>query len=197
MYGLVTTAAFMAAGSPGGDYSDTNVTDYISSGHLPAAVILWYIGTFGALSLLVVANGLRELPGVGRFLAGLCTAGTATSLVGAFISAGVIVATAEGGSAVHDGVPHPVIYMITEIGNLIALCAPALCVGVVALLLAARGPLPVWLRVFSVIAGVCGILAPFYFTYFIFVLWTVVAGVAIATRRRESVTPAQPAPSLV
>lgn len=197
VYALCTTAAFMASGAPGGSYSDAMVTDYLSSSHLPVAASLWYVGALGALSLLVVANGLSALPGAGRLLAGLCTVGAATSLVGAFISAGVVVATAEGGSVVHDGVSHPVVYTFTEIGNLLAVAGPALCVGVGALVLAARAPFPGWLRVFSVVAGICGILAPFFFTYFVFVLWTLVAGAAIAARRVSPVTPPQPATSLV
>jgi hypothetical protein len=32
---------------------------------------------------------------------------------------------------------------------------------------------------------VCGILAPFFFTYFIFVIWAVVAGVFLSTSRTE------------
>lgn len=71
-------------------------------------------------------------------------------------------------------------------------CAPALCVGVAAVVLAVRASFPGWLRVFSVLAGICGILAPFFFTYFIFVLWTLVAGGVVAARGRTSVTPAQP-----
>jgi hypothetical protein len=97
---------------------------------------------------------------------------------------------------VRHGVPHQVVYTITEIGNLLAVCGPALCVGVLALVLAARGPFPGWLRAFSVVAGVCGILAPLFFTYFVFVLWTVVAGIALA-RARGSEIASEPHPSLV
>jgi len=110
----------------------------------------------------------------------------------------VVVATFEGGTAVREGIAHPVVYTLSEIGNLLAVCTPALCVGVAALVLAVRGPLPVWLRIFSMISGTCGILAPFFFPYFIFVLWTLVTGAVVASRRRGSVTIlTQPAPSLV
>jgi hypothetical protein len=74
---------------------------------------------------------------------------------------------------------------------------PALCIGVAALILAARGRLPQWLRVFSVIAGVCGILAPLFFTYFVYVLWTIVAGITLARSSRDSGHAPQPQPSLV
>jgi hypothetical protein len=195
-FGVGTAAAFTSSGSPGGDYSDSMVTKYISPGHLEIAAGLWYVGALGALGLLFLANGLRSQPGVGRLLAGLATVGAAVSLVGAFVSGGLAVAMAEGGDTVRHGVPHPVIYTITEIGNLLAVCAPSLCLGLAALVLAARVALPRWLRVFSVVAGICGILAPFFFTYFLFLLWTLVAGTSLAARRTADTTP-QPAPSLV
>ena len=83
---------------------------------------------------------------------------------------------AEGGSAVQAGVTNPTVYTLTEIGNLLSWCAPALFIGVVAILLSRAKSLPRWLRVFSAVAGVCGILAPFFFTFFIYLLWTLVLG---------------------
>lgn len=191
VYGVCTTVAFMASGAPGGSYSDRNVTSYIDPSHLTLATILWYVGVLGALSLLVVADGLRSLPHRGQLLAGLSTVGAATSVVGAFVCGGLAVAMAEGGSPVRDGVPHPVVYTITEIGNLLAAAAPALCVGVVALVLAARASFSGWLRAFSIIAGICGILAPFFFTYFVLVLWTLVVGAIWASRGPASAAPGQ------
>jgi hypothetical protein len=105
---------------------------------------------------------------------------------------------AEGGHAVQTGVPHPVIYTITEIGNLLAVCGPALTVGVGAVLVAARGAMSTGWRVVTVLAGVCGVLAPLFFTLFAFVLWTVAAGIAmtVAAGRAER-TSVEPAASLV
>jgi hypothetical protein len=116
--------------------------------------------------------------------------------VGAFVAGGVDVAMAEGHASIRSGVSAPVVYTLTEIGNLLAVCGPALCMGVAALALAVRGPLPTWLRVFSAIAGVCGVLAPYFFTYFVFLLWAVVAGLTLAARRTDH-TVTEPAPSLV
>jgi hypothetical protein len=196
VYGICTAAAFMAAGAPGGDYSDSAVTKYIATSHLPLATVLWYVSGIGALALLVVANGLRSQPSGGRLLSGLSTVGAATSLVGAFVCGGLAGAMVEGGTTVRDGVPHPVVYTIAEIGGLLAVCAPALCVGIAAIVLAARHAVTGWLRVFSVVAGICGILAPFFFTYFVFLVWTLVAGAVIAARHAPAPAP-QPAPSLV
>ena len=98
---------------------------------------------------------------------------------------------AEGGYAVQTGVAHPVVYTITEIGNLLAFCSSAFFVGVAAVALAVRVPMPTWLRVVTAVAGVCGILAPLFFTYFLFALWTAGFG-AWLLRERRSVAPESP-----
>jgi hypothetical protein len=196
VYGLGTAIAFIGAGAPGGDYEGALVGDYIATSHFAPAFAFWYVGALAAVGLLVFGHGLRDLPSVGGLLEGLAIAATATSVVGAFVSGGLEVAMAEGGSAVRAGVPHPVIYTITEIGNLLAICSPALFVGVAALVLARRSALPGWLRGFCVVAGLCGILAPFYFTYFVYLLWTVVAGVFLIASRTTRPA-AEPADSLV
>jgi hypothetical protein len=186
VYGIGVTAAFMSLGAPGGDYEPAGVAGYVASGHWPTAFALSYLAAFAALGLLVFGQALRGLGGaVGELVWGAAIAGTATSVVGAFVTGGLDVAMAEGGSSVQAGVPHPVVYAITEIGNLLCVCGPAFFAGVIAVVLAVRAPFPAWLRAFSVLGGVCGILAPFFFTYFIFVIWAVVAGVFLSTSRTE------------
>jgi hypothetical protein len=198
VYGIGTTIAFGGSGSPGGDYATSMVTSYVAPGHYIAAWALWYLGALcGVGGLVAVAVGVRRLPLIGPAVSTLATIGAAVSLVGAFVSGGLDVAMAEGGTAVRDGVAAPVVYTFTEIGNLLAVCAPALCLGLAALLLAARAPLPSWLRVFSVIAGICGILAPLFFTLFVYVLWTIAAGVVL-TRKSATTQPLdEPQPSIV
>ena len=181
VYGVGTCVAF-ADNAPGGDYDDQAIMRFISTGHMWAAFGLAYLGIAGALAVLLFGSRIRaEVGSAGDLFWGLTVAGTATSLVGWFLTGGVAVSMAEGGTAVRDTIAHPVVYTLSETGNLLAVCSPALCVGVAAIVLAARSSLPRWLRVFSVVAGVCGILAPFYFTYFVFVLWTVVAGITFLT----------------
>jgi hypothetical protein len=189
VYGLGTAIAFEASGSPGGDYRDSRVANYVSAHHFWLAAGVWYFGALCALGLLALGLGLRAQPGVGRLLGSLATTGAAISVAGAFVSGGLAAAMAEGGSVVRNGVSHQVVYTISEIGNLLAVCAPALCVGVLAIVLATRtATLPGWLRSLSVVAGICGVLAPFFFTYFVFVAWTVVAGAVIAGRNTARAT---------
>jgi hypothetical protein len=186
-YGLATPIAFMAIGAPGGEYSDANVTTYISSGHWTAAFGLAYLGAFASLGLLPFARRMRhELGTAGDVFWGLNVAGTAAAVVGWFMLGGVVVSVAEGGNTV-AALPHPVLYLASEIGILVGICASAFLVGVAALVLGARSSLPMGVRVLSYIGGVSGILAAFYFPLALFFLWAiVVGGWAIASPSRAS-----------
>jgi hypothetical protein len=189
-YGLGTLFAF-APNSPGGDYSDAAVATFVSRGHMWAAFAFAYLGVFSALALLVFGLGLRDEVGSLRdaFFA-LTVVGATASLVGFFLSGGVAVSMAEGGAAVRSGVSHPVVYTLTETGNLLSVCAPALCVGVASLILVRRAAeLAGWLKVVTVVAAGCGILAPFYFTYLVYLLWVLVFGGMLALRRAPAPAP--------
>lgn len=95
-----------------------------------------------------------------------------------------------------SGVPHPVVYTLTETGNLLSVCAPALCVGIAGLILVRKAELAGWVKAFTVVAAVCGILAPFFFTYLVYLLWTLVFGGVLAWGRTPDREP-QAQPSLV
>ena len=200
VYAVGTTAGFVGAGGPGGDYEPTTVAGYVDPSHYATSLGFWYVGALSALGLLAFGHGLRRLGGaVGETAWALSVAAVAISVVGAFVGGGLVVALAEGGAAVQQGVPHPVVYTISEIGNLLALCGPAFFVGALALVLAARAGLPRWLSAFSVLAGVCGILLPVYFTIPVYLLWTLVFGARLVAKGSRAVrdTPARLETSLV
>lgn len=187
LYGLATFLAFMDNG-PGGDYDDAAVVGFISHGHMWPAFGLGYLGCLGAVALLVAGLHLRTLAGSAHDLVwSLATAGSVASAVGFFVTGGVAVSMAEGHDAVRDKIPHSVVYTLTETGNLLSVCLPALFVGVIAIVLARTAGFPGWLRVFSLVAGVCGILAPFFVTYFVYLLWVLVTGVFLALTRNRAV----------
>ncbi len=191
-YAVATPVAFFATGAPGGDFEDAFVRDYIASGHWVVAWLFCYLGAVGALGLLLFGARWHPVLGsAGELLRGLTVAGAAVSVVGWFIDGGVVVAMAEGGPSVRSGVPHAVVYVLTETGNLLAVCAPALFMGVAAILLALRSTMPTWLKVFSMVAGVCGVLAPLFLTYGVFVMWTLVFAVWLLTGGRREAPAAQ------
>lgn len=131
-YGIGTPAAFMTIGSPGGGYSESDVTTYIASGHWAAAFALVYVGASAAFAL-------------------------------------------------------PVVYLVTEMSNLVAVCASAFFVGVAAVVLAADATLPRPLRVATYVGGACGVLAAFFFPLFLFLLWaSIFGGWVLATAARAA-----------
>jgi hypothetical protein len=178
VYGIGTTVEYLGAGGPGGDFEPTTIAGYTAPSHYPVAVALWYLGAFAALALIPFARELRKVGGwLGDTLWAMGNAAACTSVVGAFLGGGLVTALWEGGTEVQRGLPQPVVYTLSEVANLMALCGPAFFVGAAAILLGVRGPLPTWLRVFSVVAGLCGILLPFYFTIPVYLLWVLVLGI--------------------
>ncbi len=190
LYGLATFVATALIAAPGGQYEPASVARFVDSGHFALAFVAAYVGCLGAVAVLPFVLGIRDDLGRNRDLAwGLGVAAATTGVIGWFISAGVDVAMAEGGSVVPAGVPDPVVYTITEIGNLVSWCAPALFVGLIGILLSRVPTLPRWLRIFSAVAGVCGILAPLFFTFFVYLVWTLVLGGMLVTQRTSVRTP--------
>lgn len=196
-YGIGTPIAFMSIGAPGGDYSEHAVATYMSSGHWAIAIALAYLGAFAALGLLVFANRMRhELGSAGDALWGLAVAGTAAGVIGWFLVGGISVAFAEGGRPL-AAVPHTVVYLVSEMSNLVAVCSSAFFVGIAALVLAAKAALPGWLRVASYVAGACGLLAAFFFPIFLFWLWAIAFGVWAVTSHASRTDPATAQAQLV
>lgn len=192
-YGIGTPLTMALIGSPGGDYSSGDVAQYVSADHRTTAFVMAYVGAFAALGLLAFGHRMRdELGAAGRTVWGLAVAGTAIAVTGWFMVGGVAVAAAEGGPAV-QAVAHPTVYMLTEIGNLVAVCGGAFFAGLIALVLAARGPMPMPLRVVSGLAGVCGIVAPTYFPVAVFLIGILALAVWCLASRvpRPSSAPAQ------
>jgi len=175
-YGLGTPVAFLSLGAPGGDYDNSTVVAYIASGHWARSIALAYLGAFAALCLLPFARRMRsEMRTGGDTYWGLMVGGMTAAVVGWFLVGGLAVVFAEGGTAL-TALPHPVVYALSEMSNLVAVCASAFLVGGAGVLLAARGTLPAPLRVATAVAGVCGLLAAFFFPLFLFWLWAVAFG---------------------
>jgi len=175
-YGIGTPVAFMSIGAPGGDYNDSVVTAHMASGSWGRSFALAYLGAFAALGLLPFARRLRsELRSGGDVFWGLMVGGTATAVTGWFLVGGLAVVFAEGGTPLR-ALPHPVVYALSEMSNLVAVCASAFLIGSAALVLAVRGALPSPLRVVTAVAGLCGLLAAFFFPVFLFWLWAIAFG---------------------
>jgi hypothetical protein len=175
-YAIGTPVAFMGIGAPGGEYDDSMITSYISSGHRAAAIALAYLGAFAALALLPFAARMRsELRSGGDLFWGLSVAGVAASVIGWALAGGIPVVFAEGGRSV-AGMSHDVVYALGSLSMVVAVIASAFLVGSAALVLAARAPLPGAIRVLTVAGGVAGLVAGFFFPVFLFWLSAIVLG---------------------
>ena len=121
VYGIGTVVPFATIGVPGGAYEPTKVTAYLAQGHALSTFSIAYLGLFSALGLLAFGQGIRaELGRWGDTAWALSVAALALGLVGWFVGAGVVVATAEGGPAISPGIPLPVAHTIGE-----QACSPA------------------------------------------------------------------------
>ena len=199
VYGIGVTVAFMN-GAPGGEYANAGVPAYVSSDHWASAFAVAYVGALSALGLSVFGHGLRPPWGApsASSAGGSRSPARRSAWAGSSSAAGVDVAMAEGGRAVQAGVADPVVYTLTEIGNLLLVCAPAFFTGVIAIVLAVRSSLPTWLRALSASGGVRGPRAVLLHPYLVFALWTVVATVALLLLDRRATAPgALPRASLV
>jgi hypothetical protein len=175
-YGIGTPVAFMGIGAPGGDYDENMITTYISSGHRATAVAMAYLGAFAALGLLPFAARMRaELRSGGDSFWGLSVAGVAASVIGWALAGGIPVIFGEGGAPV-AGMSHDVVYALSSLSILVAVPASAFLVGSAALVLAVRAPLPSAIRVLTVVGGVAGLAAGFFFPVFLFWLSAIVLG---------------------
>jgi hypothetical protein len=175
----VGTFVAMGNAGPGGDFEDAGVTTWTSEAHRWGAFGVGYLGCFAALGLLVFTLGShhRVTGPAAEVYRSLGVIGTGLAMVGWWLSAGIAVALTEGGPDVRAGMSQPVVYSLSEMANLLAVCAPALCLGVMGWILAARGEQPRWLRVLGAVGGTGGVLAAFYFVIPLYLIWLVALGV--------------------
>jgi hypothetical protein len=181
VFGLGTFLAVTVGGWPGGSYSAHGVASYLASGHRVAAFVAAYVGYAAAVGLVVFASRMRALlreagasAGMTDVLWGSAVAGAAAVAVGMTIGGGIQVAYTE--ATVPLAIAPHVVYLVSELGVLMTFGAGAALVGValVTLALAARGRdlLPGWLRVLTIVAGVCAALGPFFFPFFLLLAWS-------------------------
>jgi hypothetical protein len=191
-YAIGTPVAFIGVGAPGGNYDDNTVTNFISSSHLVTAIAMAFLGAFATLGLLPFASRMRsELRSGGDILWGLAVGAVAASVIGWFLVAGVPVVYAEGGKAV-TGLPHGVAFALGTLSSQIAATGGTFLVGAALLVLAARAPLPGAIRAVTIVGGVAGLLAGFYFPVVLFFLAAIVlGGWTLASGTREAASPIQ------
>lgn len=187
-FGVLMFVAFLVASPPGGTYSESDVADYVASGHRTAVIISIYLVLLAAVGLVCLLARLREAAAgdlaLGPIFWGTGLAAAASLAIGWVVVAAVPVAMAFGGSDVT--IEPTVAYTITEAGWGITLGAGGILLGLalIVLVLGSRATLPAWLRWTTLVAGIAGVASIAYFPYFLLLVWGLVAGVWLLAAER-------------
>jgi hypothetical protein len=191
-FSISTVAALVIANPPGGNYSASNVTDYLASGHRIAVLIVMHLALIGLVGLISMLAHFRDLLPAGTARSTFW--GTGVAAAGAFavgwsVVGGQVVAHWEGGGAITF--PLAVTYLISEVGAVLIYGAGAVLLGCALIILMrnTRGLLPSWLRWMTLGAGIAGIAGLAFITFFLLMLWGVVVGVWLVTRSVRATAP--------
>jgi hypothetical protein len=153
-----------------------------------------YLGWLGVVGLLCFLAHLRGYVGGHGISAsvfwGAGVAAAASFALGWCVDGGQIIAHLEGGKGL--SVPPGVTHLISEVGSVLFIFGSGsamLGFGLVALMLGSRKTLPGWLRWVTLVAGVCGIAGPAFFTFLLVLLWAIAFGIWLLTAGRRSTAP--------
>jgi hypothetical protein len=116
-FGVLTAAANVVGGAPGGNYVEADVANYVRASHFPIVIATGYLAVLGVVGLICLIAYLREVIGAqpdraieANIFWGTGIASAASFAVGWGLVTGIAVAAAEGGSGA--SIPHPVTYML-------------------------------------------------------------------------------------
>ena len=182
-FGVLTVVALVVGGAPGGNYTESDVANYIALGHLPTVIVTGYLAVVGVLGLICLLAFFRGAVGsrpnrsfAADIFWGAGLASAASFAVAWGLITGIAVAAAEGGSAA--SVPHATTYVLSDTMLNVLYGSGGILLGfaLIALMLGSRDTLPSWVRWLTLIAGLLAITAPFYFAAPAVPLWGIVVG---------------------
>ena len=199
-FSVLTAVGITVGAAPGGNYTESDVANYVSIGHLPTVIVTGYLALVGVLGLICVFAYLREAIGVdpGRKFAtnifwGTGLAAAASMAVGWGLVTGIAVAAAESGSsnpgnAVAVSISRPETYALSDMSLNVLYGSGGFMLGfaLIALMAASRGTLPNWLRWLTLIVGVLAVAAPAYLPAFAIPVWGLALGVWLIAAGRAS-----------
>jgi hypothetical protein len=193
-FSVLSFTAVVLVNSPGGGYTESNVTDYLAAGHFPFVLLGLCLGLLGVVGLLCLLSYLRELMGaggneqqLGNVFWGTGVASAACFAVGWGFVAGQPVAHAEAGSVL--AVPPTITHLLSETGgSLMIFGSGAMLLGLaLAILFLKAGALPTWLRWMTLTAAIAGFAGLAFFPFALVLLWGLVIGLwlLIANRGKQ------------
>jgi hypothetical protein len=183
-FGVLTFLAFVVANPPGSTYKASDVERYLATGHRVSVIVAMYLGWLGVLGLICLLAHLRGyLGGVSgdsitrSVFWGAGIAAAASFALGWSVDGGQIIAHLEGGKSL--AVSPQVTHLISEVGSVLFIFGSGsalLGFGLIALALGSQQTLPRWLRWTTLVAGVCGVAGPAFFTFYLVLVWSIVVG---------------------
>ena len=191
-FSVLTLVAVTVANSPGGNYSASQIADYLARGHRVAVIVVFHLALLGLLGLIAVLAHFRSLLPDRRsatIVWGTGVAAAACFAIGWGIVGGQVIAHLEGGNAI--GVSPAVTYLISEIGVVFIFGCGAILLGLalIVLMLNSSTVLPGWLRSLTLVCGIAGVAGLAFFTFFVLMLWGIAIGAwLIAAGRRSAPT---------
>jgi hypothetical protein len=184
----VLTVVGLFGGSPGGNYDESTVVEYLKIGHFPVVIVTGYLAMLGVVGLICLLAYLRSLIDVdvdraimARIFWGIGLGGATSMAVSWGLITGIALSAAEGGSGA--AVPHSTTYVMADTSLNVLFGSGAILLGaaLITFMVGSKGTVPSWMRWFTLAAGVLAIGAPFYFPAFAIPIWGVVTGVWLLT----------------
>jgi hypothetical protein len=191
-FSVLTLVAVTIANSPGGNYSASQIADYLARGHRVAVIVVFHLALLGLLGLIAVLAHVRDLLPDRRnatIIWGTGVAAAACFAIGWGIVGGQVIAHLEGGNAI--AVSPAVTYLISEIGAVFIFGCGAILLGLalIVLMLNSSTVLPRWLRSLTLVCGIAGVAGLAFFTFFVLMLWGLAIGLWLATAGRHIASP--------
>jgi len=189
-FAVLTFAAIFFVNWPGGGYSESIAKSYVAPGNLPVALIGTLIGLIGVVGLIGLLAYLRQaaeesspaISLVPQIVWGVGLVGAASFAVGWGLVSAQPLAHVESG--VDLGVAPTLTYMISEATSAIIFGPAPMLVGLALIVLTVGSGkvLPPWLRWSTLVAGVVALTSLAFFTFFLFLVWSIVIGVWLLTK---------------
>lgn len=188
-FSALTLLAVIVVNVPGGNYSASQVADYLARGHRIAVIVAFHLALLGLLGLIAVLAQLRDLLENRRAASivwGTGLTAAACFAVGWGIAGGQVIAHLEGGRAI--AVPAAITYLISEIGVVFIFGCGAILLGLslIVLMLNVGTVLPRWLRWLTLFCGIAGVAGLAFFTFFILLLWGLAVGAWLIAARSHA-----------
>jgi hypothetical protein len=193
-FAVMTFVAIFFVNWPGGGYSESIAKSYVAPGNLPVALTGTLTGLIGVVGLICLFAYLKQAAEkssspsslVPQIVWAVSLVGAASFAVGWGLVSAQPLAHVEAG--VDLGIAPTLTYMISEATSAIIFGPAPMLVGLalIVLTIGAGKSLPAWLRWLTLGAGVVALTSLAFFTFFLFLVWSIVIGVWLLIGTRDA-----------